>query len=177
MNLKVKLLYPDSKLPTRAHPTDAGLDLYCHRRESPKGVIHSAQQFYYTGIAVEIPEGHVGLIFPRSSISNTNHRLVNAVGVIDHGYDGEVQLRFDESPASALTVVQALIGMAGGEVDPERIARARTNHTEIINAEYQVGDRIGQLVIVPCLVLDVEEVKELSESVRGRGGFGSTGIQ
>lgn len=76
ITIKTKLIHPDAKLPTRAHNTDAGFDLYCthsHCNEFSFLICHS-------GIAIEIPEGHVGLIFPRSSIRDKDLSLTNSVG-------------------------------------------------------------------------------------------------
>ena len=89
MVVKYKKLSDDAITPTKAHPEDAGMDLYCSRCgfEGINWVCHS-------DIAFEIPEGHVGLIFPRSSISNTGMLLCNSVGVIDSIYRGEVSAKY-----------------------------------------------------------------------------------
>ncbi len=99
---------------------------------------------YGTGLAVEIPEGHFGAIFQRSSVKDTCLSLSNAVGVIDSGYRGEIRFVFRRNWTD--------------EADP-----------------YKVGDRIGQLVILPLPAVEFEEASELSPSPRGDGGFGSTG--
>ena len=93
MKVKFKKLSPEAVLPTYAKQGDAGLDLTAISRgvvENP----HYGYIEYGTGIAVEIPEGYVGLIFPRSSISKTGLILSNCVGVIDSGYRGEIKFRF-----------------------------------------------------------------------------------
>lgn len=100
---------------------------------------------YGTGVAAEIPPGYVGLIFPRSSMSKTSQSFANAVGVIDSGYRGEIKFR--------------MRNVAGYE------------HL----TEYTVGDRVGQLVVVPYLTADGIFVEELSGTERGDGGFGSSG--
>lgn len=102
---------------------------------------------YRTGIAFEIPENHVGLLFPRSSISKTGLRLSNSVGVIDSGYRGEVCFVFDKMP------------VASEESLPL----------------YELGERIGQIVFVPIPKVHLLEVSDLSETERGEDGFGSTG--
>jgi dUTP pyrophosphatase len=99
---------------------------------------------YGTGLALEIPEGYVGLIFPRSSISKTSLSLANCVGVIDSGYRGEILLKFRTD------------------------ANNKTGH-------YTIGDRIGQLLIIPYPQIEFEEVLELSDTIRSGGGFGSSG--
>jgi len=140
--LSFQLQHPLAKLPTRANPTDAGLDLYA-ATETPFGRF---MMEYDTGVAVAIPPGYVGLVFPRSSITGTCLRLANCVGVIDSGYRGTIKFRFDFAP-----------------------------HNDDSDRSYNVGDRIGQLVIVPCMLWEPTEVQELPGTERGTGGFGSTG--
>lgn len=89
LNIKIKKLHKDAVIPTKAHTTDAGCDLYATSCHYDNGLI-----IYGTGIAVEIPAGCVGLVFPRSSIANTHLTLSNSVGVIDSGYRGEVMAKF-----------------------------------------------------------------------------------
>ena len=91
MKVKVMKLDAGAIVPKYAKPGDAGMDLYA---VSQKFDDHGNYVFG-TGLAMEIPEGHVGLIFPRSSISKTAHSLRNAVGVIDSGYRGEIMMKFD----------------------------------------------------------------------------------
>ena len=100
---------------------------------------------YGTGLAFEIPKGYVGLLFPRSSNAKTNLRLTNSVGVLDSGYRGEVMFKFKYDSFS---------GMMN---------------------EYNVGDRIGQIIIMPYPTIEFEEAMELSKTERGNGGYGSTG--
>lgn len=101
---------------------------------------------YDTHIAVEIPKGYVGLVFPRSSITTkTTLSLGNCVGVIDSDYRGTIKFQF------------RTIFLQGG-----------------LNKKYKVGDRIGQIVIVPAPEISFKEVTELSNTDRGTGGFGST---
>lgn len=90
LNVKIKKLTERAKLPTKAHPTDAGYDLYADSQSIDKNY----NIVYGTGIAVEIPTGYVGLVFPRSSIASTDIMLSNSVGVIDSGYRGEVMAKF-----------------------------------------------------------------------------------
>lgn len=139
--IQFQLLHPESRLPTRATDGSAGLDLYCHDYK-PYG---DRMLEYFTGVAVAIPEGYVGLVFPRSSISGTNMRLANCVGVIDADFRGEIRLRFDvlNYPDSAI--------------------------------DYDVGDKIGQLLIVPSPQFSPVAVDKLPATGRGDGGFGSTG--
>ena len=139
MILKVKRLNKNSVLPSYAKKGDAGMDL------TAVSLSKTIQYYEYgTGLAVEIPHGYVGLIFPRSSISKTDHFLRNSVGVIDSGYRGEVKLRMS-LPALG-------------------------------QKQYKVGEKIGQLMIIKLPWVDIEETEELSETDRGDGSFGSTGV-
>ena len=142
MNIKFKKLNDKAVIPSKAHEYDAALDLIAVSKEvntMPRwGYIE-----YGTGLAVEIPNFCVGLIFPRSSISKTSNHLRNSVGVIDSGYRGEIKLRFS------------------------------IDNSE--NIEYDLYNKIGQLMIIELPRINIIETKTLSESPRGLGGFGSTG--
>lgn len=87
LEIKFKKLVETAKMPTKAHPTDAGADLTAVSREWDK---EHGNWIYGTGIATEIPEGYVGLVFPRSSIRKYTLAQCNAVGVIDAHYRGEI---------------------------------------------------------------------------------------
>ena len=93
MKVKVKKLNPEAIIPKYAHPTDAGLDLTAvsYERDNNNLIV------YHTGLSIEIPEGYVGLIYPRSSISKYDLELTNSVGVIDSGYRGEILFKFRET--------------------------------------------------------------------------------
>ena len=138
MNIRFKKLNENAVTPTRAHATDAGLDLTATSFHYENGCV-----VYHTGIAVEIPAGYVGLLFPRSSVARTGLFLTNCVGVIDAGYRGDVMMKF----------------------------RPMRDMTE----PYDIGDRIGQLVIVQIPAVELVESDELSDSERGAGGYGSSG--
>jgi dUTP pyrophosphatase len=140
MKIKFKKLRVDAITPSYAKEGDAGLDLTATEQISNT----TFQASYGTGIAVEIPKGYVGLIFPRSSIRKYELELSNSVGVIDSGYRGEIQFTFN-----------------------------KTNGLDSLR--YKVGDKIGQLIILPYPSVELELVSELSDSERGTGGFGSTG--
>ena len=141
MKIQFKKLNPQAQKPKFGKPGDAGADLTATSIDlSPYG-----QVVYGTGIAVEIPEGMVGLIFPRSSIRNKNLVLSNSVGVIDSGYRGEIMATF-----------------------------LLTKQDESCDI-YDIGDRIAQLVIMPVPLAQYIEVDELSETERGTEGHGSTG--
>ena len=150
MQVKIKKLSPDAVIPKYAKDGDAGLDLVATSKLSNT----SFQVSYGTGLAMEIPKGFVGLVFPRSSIRNTELQLSNSVGVIDSGYRGEIQATFNK-----------IFGSEG------MYDEAKIPTTEF----YKVGDRIAQIMIIPHPTIEFNEVDELSDSERGEGGFGSTG--
>jgi dUTP pyrophosphatase len=149
----IKKNYPDAKLPTYSKEGDAAMDLYAHSIKPNVEANRDAYMEYDTGISVKIPEGHVGLLFPRSSISKTPYILANSVGVVDSNYIGAVKLRFK---VDATLIQHDLMG----NIDLET---------------YSVGDRIGQLMIVPIPTIQLKEITELPDTNRGAGGFGSSG--
>lgn len=166
MKVNIKKLHPDAVIPVYATPGDAGLDLTAISKRVETGIDDNGEYIEYgTGLAIEIPKGHVGLIFPRSSVSKKDVFLANAVGVIDSGYRGEIKLRFK--------IEQSFDELTSWE------------HPGIINYEsdgknyyaniYAVGDKIGQLIVMPYPQIELAEVSELGSSDRGEGGFGSTG--
>jgi dUTP pyrophosphatase len=142
MQVKIKKLSPDAVIPKYAKQSDAGLDLV-----ATSMTFDGTQITYGTGLAMEIPEGFVGLVFPRSSIRKTDLSLSNSVGVIDSGYRGEIQATFNQKSLSS----------KGGSF------------------LYGVGDRICQIMIIPHPPIEFKEVDELTNTERGEGGFGSTG--
>jgi dUTP pyrophosphatase len=142
MELRTARLKDNAILPTRAHEGDAGLDLYaCETAHIGPGERWGVG----TGVAVEIPDGHAGLILPRSGLARSHGiSLVNAPGLIDSGYRGELRvLLLNNDPADIFRIAE--------------------------------GDRIAQLMIVPVAMPEVVEAPELAGSERGEGGFGSSG--
>jgi dUTP pyrophosphatase len=137
MEVKIKKLYDGAVVPSYAKDGDAGMDLFISEIKAENRL----DVTYGFGIAIEIPEGYVGLIFPRSSIRKTDLILSNSVGVIDSGYRGEIQATFRKTGVDC----------------------------------YSVGDRGAQIIILPYPQIEFKEVQELSNTERGKGGFGSTG--
>ena len=143
MNIKIKKLNPNAVIPKYAKHGDACVDLIAVE----KWIDDWGNICYNTGLSMEIPEGYVGFLFPRSSVSKTTMFLRNSVGVIDSGYRGPIVLKF-------------------------------SNKTKLSNHEsllYKIGDRVGQLMIMPHPKISFIESQNLSETDRGDGGFGSTG--
>lgn len=149
MQVKIKKLQEDAVIPSYATAGDAGMDLV-----AVNALIAENGEYveYGTGLSIEIPEGYVGLLFPRSSISNTSLTLANSVGVIDSGYRGEIRLRFKDSQLA--------------KVDEKWFA----GYTS-----YELFNKVGQLIILPYPQIEFVETEELVESERGEEGFGSTG--
>ncbi len=135
---------PEGQLPQAQHPGDAGLDL---RAAEGVTVKPGERAMVPTGVAVAIPDGHAGLVLPRSGLaSKKGLTLANAPGLIDSGYRGEV--------------VCAVVNLDLHEA-----------------VEISAGDRIAQLVIVSVPDVSPAFVEELPGSSRGEGGFGSTGVR
>jgi len=143
LKVKIKKLVPEAVIPKYAKRGDAGQDLVATSMEVTEDYIS-----YGTGLSFEIPEGYVGLLFPRSSVSKKDLSLANAVGVLDSGYRGEVSFRYKRTTD-------------GNQFRTPKI--------------YNIGDKIGQIIVVPFPEVEFEEVEELSDSERGTGGYGSTG--
>ena len=106
MDVKFKKLHEDAKIPSYAHDTDAGLDLTAVSFTQEFDKSNKLVLVYHTGLAVEIPEGYVGLIFMRSSVSNKSISLTNSVAVIDSGYRGELLLKYKITTDSLPTIYQ-----------------------------------------------------------------------
>jgi dUTP pyrophosphatase len=142
MDLPVTKLKDEAILPTRAHEGDAGLDLYaCETAHIGPGERWGVG----TGVGVEIPAGHAGLVLPRSGLARDHGiSLVNSPGLIDSGYRGEL-----------------------------RVLLLNTDPAETFRVE--TGDRIAQLVLVPIALPTPVAVEALADSARATGGFGSSG--
>ena len=141
----VKKLHENAVIPTYSRSGDAGLDLTAVTINCQDDYIE-----YGTGLAIEIPEGMVGLLYPRSSISKYDLLQCNSVGVIDSNYRGEIKIRFKNT-----------VGL--------------TNTRPFDNKLYNIGDRIGQLIIIRYPQIELVEKEELSDTNRGESGFGSSG--
>lgn len=144
MDLPFRRLDPHAELPAAQHDGDAGLDL---RSIVDVEVGPGERAMVPTGLAVAIPDGHAGLVLPRSGLASRHGlTLANAPGLIDAGYRGEI--------------VCAVVNLD------------RTEAVKIAK-----GDRIAQLVIVAVPAVEPRWAQELPDSGRGEGGFGSTGTR
>lgn len=149
MLVRVKKLHKDAIIPKYAKQGDAGLDLTAISEtfDTDGNVV------YGTGLSIEIPEGYVALLFPRSSNCKKELTLTNSVGVLDSGYRGEIFFKYKPVPYFTQNIIE------------------KTNEA----ARYSIGDRIGQMVILPYPQIELIESEELSESERGSSGYGSSG--
>lgn len=141
MEVKIKKLVKTAITPKYAKDGDAGMDLTA----TSKWYDDDNNVCYGTGIAMEIPKGYVGLVFPRSSNAKQDLILSNSVGVIDSGYRGEITFKFKL-------------------VEDRHLAK-----------DYNVGDRVGQIIIMPYPIIEFVEVHYLSKTERGKCGYGSSG--
>lgn len=140
MDIKIKRLNNKAVIPEYAHQGDCAMDLVATEKivvdNGDYGFIE-----YKTGIALDLPEGYIAFLKPRSSVSKTG--LIEATsGIIDQGYKGEISYRFKSVPNTK---------------------------------QYEVGDRICQMYILPVPKINFVEVEELSDSSRKDGAYGSTG--
>ena len=144
MNISVKLLDTNAKLPVYGTDFSAGADLYACS-ESPVEIGPGQSCIIRTGIAVQIPEGYAGFVFARSGMASKQGLAPsNKVGVIDSDYRGEIMVSLYNHSQQSRTVSN--------------------------------GDRIAQIVIMPYVKAVWDIMPELDDSLRGDGGFGSTGI-
>lgn len=151
MEIKLKKLSKDAKIPLQGSTFAAGYDMYATSVSFIKNYLVEGRSYvdpfvvqYGTGIAIEIPKGYCGLLFPRSSVYKNNQSLCNSIGLIDSDYRGEIKFNY------------------------YNFDRKKSNL-------YNIGDRVGQLVIIKHEDLNFKEVDSLSDTARGKGGFGSTG--
>ena len=140
--LRVRRLDPAARLPVRAHDDDAGYDLHALHAAS---LAPGERATVATGIAIELPAGHAGLVVPRSGLAARHGiAIVNAPGLIDAGYRGELKVLLLNTDPSATF-----------EIAP--------------------GDRIAQLVVIAVAAPEVVEADTLGPTARAEGGLGSTG--
>lgn len=146
MKVKIKKLNENAVIPSYSKQGDAGLDLTATSMTTDE----YGNIVYGTGLAFEIPEGYVGLLFQRSSVCKKNIILTNCTGILDSNYRGEVLFKF-------------------------KYISDEYKHG-MHDYKYNIGDRIGQIIIMPYPTIEFIECDTLSETNRGSGGFGSTGV-
>lgn len=151
----IKVKKSNSTIPTPKYSIegDAGLDLTAIQilKSDYKSVI------YDTGLAFEIRDGYIGFVFPRSSVRKYDLIMANSVGVVDSNYRGTVQVSFKRTLTGSFKYLLNLIGF------------------RFDLKEYEHGDRVCQLIILPYPQIKLKVVEELTETKRGDNGHGSTG--
>lgn len=155
LRIPIKKLNEGAEIPVYAKKGDAGMDLTATSVEVDK----HGNVSYGTGLAMAIPEGYAGFIFPRSSVSKINLSLANSVGVIDSGYRGEIICKFKPTDATHYLYHSVFI----------------KRHVTIPLKVYEVGDRVAQIIIMETPETLFKEVDDLDDTERGEGGFGSSG--
>lgn len=151
MKIRYKKLNESAVEPYKKYKVDAGFDLTATWIK-----IYDDYIEYGTDIAFEIPEGYVGLLFPRSSVRDQDLMLKNSVGVIDASYRGEISFCF-----YGTDIVRHKLGLY--------------NHTDYGDKIYNVGERCGQIVIIKIPDIEMIESDELSDTDRGTEGYGKSG--
>ena len=169
MEVKFKKLSENAVIPTKAHPTDVGFDLTATKVNITEDYVE-----YETGIALQLPVGYFAFIVPRSTNSKKDLLLANSVGTIDQAYTGEHKFRFKRVLMPVMQEV--MVAPPTGDVlkDAQNTRKVpdlayRDDHI------YKVGDKVGQLIILPYPEINLVETDELYETDRGDAGFGSSG--
>ena len=145
MNVKIKKLSPDAKLPVYGSQYAAGADLFACI-EGDVAIAPHETVMVPTGLAMELPVGYAGFIYARSGLASKKGLApANKVGVVDCDYRGEVKVALHNHGGVAQTI--------------------------------SCGERIAQIVVAPYVTAQFEEAEELSSTIRGEGGFGSTGTK
>ncbi|PTJ79266.1 dUTP diphosphatase [Staphylococcus kloosii] len=164
--LEIKLLSDNATMPTRNN-LDAGYDIYA---AETKILEPQEKSLIATDIAVNIPQGYVGLLTSRSGVSSKTH-LVIETGKIDAGYQGhmKINIKNDNADDGAETIFLR-------DISDEKIFEEERNIDKRGTYQINKGDKLAQLVIVPIFTPELQEVTEFSnETARGQQGFGSTG--
>lgn len=185
IDVKFKKLVDSAIIPTYAHDGDIGMDIYATS-------IEYDEQYdlykYHTGLSVETSEEYGILLFARSSNTKKDVYLPNSVGIVDSAiYRGEIMFMFKSRISlyerSNIIGLKAFMKALGSGLSAKEAEEKAEEAKHVIQemtkalefAPYEVGDRIGQMVIIPRTIINAIQVDKLSETIRGEGGFGSTG--
>lgn len=158
INIEFLKLTDKAVMPNKVYPSDAGFDMVVTWKNVTDDYVE-----YGTDISIKLPEGHCALLFPRSSNSNKDLLLSNSVGLIDSNYIGEIKWRFKRVPKTPKFSYKTLFGFV-------REVFTKPNTYK----EYKIGDKVGQIVIIPLPEAQFVEVDHLEDTDRSDGGFGST---
>jgi len=161
MKLGFKKIHPDAKLPSYAHEGDAGMDVYAVENVELNPFTPTLVK---TGLIAEIPTGYEIQVRPRSGLAlKQGITVFNSPGTVDAGYRNEIGVILIWEPKCLYRPVE---GYGVLEIDS----------TEFASKMIHKGDRIAQLVLTPVTRCEPVEISEVSDTERGTGGFGSTGI-
>lgn len=166
--LQIKLLSENATLPTRNHSTDAGFDIYAAETITLEP---QEKALIATAVAVNIPKGYVGLLTSRSGVSSKTH-LVVETGKIDAGFQGhmKINIKNDHEDKEMQTIFLR-------DTDNEKIFEKERHLYKLGSYRIEKGERIAQLVIVPIVTPELQEVEKFDDvSARGEKGFGSSGF-
>src|SRR5690625_3950794 len=161
-----KRLSDEAIIPTKAHPTDSGFDLYA----SEDVIIEPGETTIVpTSIAVELPKGYEAQVRPRSGVTAKTKPRVQ-LGTIDNGYNGEIGVIVDNIRMERYSEI--LYGLDEKPIHEKSVEYPDVSGSYLIRK----GDRIAQLVIQPLPAVEAYEVDVVEETERGADGFGSTGV-
>lgn len=171
LKLKIELVHPNAKIPVKATSKAACWDVFA------ADIIEQSANFYIVdlGFKLQPPPGYKVVLVPRSSITNTYLIQQNSPGQGDEDYRGTYQYRFRIIPSGIMDIPKEKWGIiihepiTGKLIEPFPITTL--SYTPF---PYNIGDRIGQIYLEKVHEFDLEECK-LDETIRGEGGFGSTG--
>ena len=183
IEVKIKKLREEAQIPTYAHDGDIGMDI------TATSATYNDEHDYFeygTGLSAESARGNAMLLLPRSSISNTSGYLCNTPGLVDpFTYRGEIKFRFKNRESTAAFILACSVRVwhrlnwfqrlrySFDEIEESIRVKVYENIWDL--APYEIGDKVGQMVMLKTPVVRVVEVAELSETTRGEGGFGSSG--
>lgn len=183
IEVKIKKLHEDANVPGYAHDGDIGMDMVA------TSVTYNEEKDYFeygTGLSTESARGNAMLLLPRSSISDTSGYLCNTPGLVDpFTYRGEIKFRFKNRESTTAFIFACAVRIwhrlnwfqrlrySFDEIEEAVSIKVYENILDM--SPYNVGDKVGQMVMVKTPAVNIVEVSELSETTRGEGGFGSSG--
>lgn len=166
IDVKFQKLVPEAVVPTFGREGDVGADLVCTSRHFDE----NGAAVYGTGIALQLPEGYYADLRARSSIAKYDLVLANGIGTIDPNYRGELILKFKPSAAFYDHADNPLAGTQTSTTD--FVALFEDMEDAVL---YNIGDKIGQIIVLPYPKVNFVEVEQVQDSNRGTAGFGSSG--
>lgn len=173
ITLDILLRHPDAKVPTKAHNTDNGYDLYAVSVEYDEDM---DCYIYHTGVSIKVPVGYSLDVIPKSRHRKTNSYMPNTPGDVDPGYTGEILVNYKPRvPRKLIKYIDRLVLALNKLVD---ISYYYNNILEKLNKElnppYGAGEAVAQCYLTPHPDIKFNVVDKLPETERGEGGHGST---